>query len=306
MGRITVFTDHDVHSLQMKHELSRRKIPFTEINLSEHPHKRQDLFSLTRRLTTPSAFFNTRSVGDLDATVKLLKEWDRDKKFQGAAKKYEAQIGKFPDPGNPHLSIPEPTPESNTNTVPIEPITVELELPSGIQTYRVSELQEELARALPLSTLPYHLVNYRNSITGTQATSALKKHFNCSDRQEAEEIGKKLNKLGLFWHVCYDHDFSDTDKLYFRLQCHQTPEVLNSLCVLNGQTDSDVEKANGLVERLEYLLYQLEKECFNLEKGGIEYSRGASCRLFSEIQEGICHFQTVSIADMTPHQLLVC
>lgn len=309
MGRITLFTsDHCVHSLQMKNEMIRRKLPYTEISLTDFPEKRQDLFMLTRRMTTPQAFFNTRYVGGIEATLRLLKEWDRDSHYKSPAKKYEAQIAKFPDPSNPNLAVPtksDSMKDMTANQTLLKPITVELKLPSGPQTYRVSDLQEELTRVLPLSSLPYHLTSYKHSVTGTQATAALKKHFKCDTREEAVEIGKQLNTLGLLWHVCYDHDFQDTAGLYYRLQCHQTPNVVNSLHELKDAVHNDVPKANGLVECMEALLYKLELECFSLEKGGIQYSKGPSCAAFAELQEGLCHFQTVGIDDMEPNQLVV-
>ena len=43
MGRITIFTStHCLFSLQIKHELTKRKLPFSEVNLSEYPEKLAD------------------------------------------------------------------------------------------------------------------------------------------------------------------------------------------------------------------------------------------------------------------------
>ena len=288
-------------------------MPYTEISLTKFPDKRAGLFVLTRRSTTPQAFFNTRHVGGYDSTLKELKNWDRDRKFANALEKYNAQIEKFPSPSNPHLAVPvADEAETDAGTIsnpslPSERKTVQLNLPSGIQTYTVWALTNWLSSILPLSNLHYHLMTYKQSVTGAQATTALAKHFSCT-REQAEDIGKDLHALGLLHHVTYGHDFMDTPKYYYRLQCHQTPHIINTLYLCDGEDEigDDTVKTEALVERVERILETITKSCLvpGEKKGGIQYKRAARHCIFGELQETVCCFQSVTIDHMEPKTLL--
>jgi glutaredoxin 3 len=318
MGRITVFTANNcLFSTKIKHELNKRNLPFSEINLSDYPQRRSDLCLLTRRMTIPQAFFNTRYIGGCDATLQLLEEWDHDAHFQNPLEKYKAQIQRFPDPSNPQLTLPEPTYDMGETSssesslaalLPFENPVVQLRLSNGTtKTYGITELTRELSRVLPLASLPYHLVNYNKSVTGSQAVSALMKHFQSETREEAEAIGKQLNKMNIIHHVAYDHAFQDTEKYYYRLQCHQTPHIINSLYVVG---EGDVEKwdtarAEALVESLEAMLSTLERECYSFEgRGGIRFNEGIHKKSFCKLEEHICLFQVIELGPMKPKELL--
>jgi glutaredoxin len=315
MGRITVFTTNNcLFSGQVRHELNKRNLPFSVINLSEYPERRWDLFLLTRRMTTPQTFFNTRYIGGCDATLQLLEEWDHDRHFKSPLEKYKAQIQRFPDPSNPQLALPEPpqgmeetsSSESSLTTLsPIDDTAVELQLPHGTtMTYGISELTQELSRVLPLASLPYHLVNYNKSVTGEQAVTALMKHYQTETREEAEAIGKQMGKLNIIHHVAYNHAFQDTGKYYYRLQCHQTPHILNSLHLVEAEK-RDTVKAEALVESLEAILSTLERECYSFNGGGgIRFSEGIHKKPFRKMEAQICLFQVVDLDTMNHTELL--
>ncbi|CAB9531615.1 Protein of unknown function, DUF547 (Partial), partial [Seminavis robusta] len=317
MGRITIFTaTHCLFSLQVKHELTKRNLPFSEVNLTEYPEKRSDVFMLTRRMTTPQVFFNTRYIGGCDATLQLLDEWDHDTRHASPLKKYKSQIARFPDPSNPHLALPESQSMEETSSsessslaaLPLDSPSVTLELSDGTaRTYTVSDLIEELSEVLPLGTLSYHLTSYKNSVTGTAAVAALMKHFQTETREEAEDIGKQLGQHNIIHHVCFEHRFQDTKAYFYRLQAHQTPHILNSLYLVSDEEMHwDNARAEALVERLEVLVGRLERECYALEDGGgIRYSEGIKQKsLFRELEEGICLFQAVEFDTMKPKELL--
>lgn len=313
MGRITLFTaDHCTFSLRVKHELETRGLPYEEISLTRHPDRREDLFGLSRSYTTPQAFFNTRHIGGYDTTLQELKSWDKDKQFKNALEKYKSQIAKYPSPSNPKLALVD---ENATTSVDLSSLalvnerkTVQLNLPSGVKIYTVWELTSLLTSILPLSSLHYHLMTYKKSVTGAQATSALAKHFDCT-REEAESIGRDLHAIGLLHHVTYANPFSDTSKFYYRLQYHQTPHIINTLYLCDGEDaigDDDV-KANALVKRVESMLETITKSCLDPDKktGGIRYKQGVTHALFGELQETLCCFQSVDISHMESQALLV-
>ena len=323
MGRITLFTkERCMFSLRLKHELESRNLPYNEINITRYPSRREDMHVLTLSRTTPQAFFNTRYVGGYDATLKELKHWDKDKHYANALEKYQKQIEGFPDPKNTHLMLPEADEEEKEGgTVEIgqsenfyvtstqnESKTVSLDLPAGPKIFTIWELTELLIDIFPLSNLHFHLVTYKNSVRGDQATAALAGHFQCTSEQ-AVAIGQELLNLGLLHHVTYGHDFSNTRKFYYRLQTHQTPHILNSLYLTGDffNVGHATEKAEALVLRIARMLEMVTRSCLQVDakNGGICYKQGSKHALFQKIQEDICHLQSVFIDQMEPKTLLV-
>ena len=323
MGRITLFTaDHCLFSLRLKHELEARSLPYTEISLTKYPAKRETLNSLTHGVswTTPQAYFNTRHVGGYDATMKeLQKQWDKKtKQFSTPLEKYQKQMEPFPDPTDSRLMVPDDNDEVESlpatldlATIEQKRKTVQLDLPNGSsKTYTVWGLSELLTNILPVSKLHYHLMTYKQSVTGTAATAALAKYYECTPEQ-AEAIGQQLHAMGLLHHVTYDHDFCNTAKYYYRLQCHQTPHILNSLYLSNDNNDDNsnndnAEDGEALVLQLEKMIDTITRSCLKVDakKGGIQYKQGAKHALFGELQEAICRLQLVSIDQMDPKALL--
>jgi glutaredoxin len=76
MGRITIFvTDANSACTRTIAAFKARKIPLSIINLTKHPHKRDDMTSLCMLNSTPQVFFNTRYIGGAEESLELLEEW---------------------------------------------------------------------------------------------------------------------------------------------------------------------------------------------------------------------------------------
>jgi glutaredoxin len=144
MGRITIFTTEGCNaSIRTIAALKNRKLPFSVINLTDHPTRSVDVLTLCNRYSTPHVFFNTRYVGGYEATIALLNEWaltcqgtsdsssltgsttvssrgyessqEKDRRYKEKPKqmlyaslhdRYMAEIGNHHDPSDPRLSVP--------------------------------------------------------------------------------------------------------------------------------------------------------------------------------------------------------
>lgn len=73
MGRITIFSISSCpHCDRVKSLLKSQDVPYSEINLTDYPHRRADMLALTDAMTVPQVFFNSKHIGGADDTVKLV------------------------------------------------------------------------------------------------------------------------------------------------------------------------------------------------------------------------------------------
>jgi glutaredoxin len=177
-----------------------------------------------------------------------------------------------------------------------------VELPLG---NRVSVLQAmlELKDLIPLDNHKHNLTTYRNSFSGCLLTDVFHERFNLS-RREAEDLGKSLYQAQILRHVTLEHPFADSNKL-FRLQCHQTPEVLNSFCIWQYELSLTKNGAEVLDEIMGRLLVVLDA-ITDSDKGRVHYSRATKYYedLVEELDYAICELQMVKLARMDKNNLL--
>ena len=84
MGRITIFpADGCPHCRRAKAALSRRGIPYSDIDVGSHPNRRADMISLSDRTSVPQVFVNDVHVGGCDETLVMLGRWDEEEDAGG-------------------------------------------------------------------------------------------------------------------------------------------------------------------------------------------------------------------------------
>lgn len=103
----------------------------------------------------------------------------------------------------------------------------------------VLQVTELLKSIVPHEDLSYNLTVYKNAFTGATIVTALSRHYGISPF-EATNFARTLQILhDIFHHVVNDHIIQDTDELFFRLQCDQTPNILNSYRIWSERVDPD-------------------------------------------------------------------
>lgn len=292
MGRVTIFSLTECpHCQRTKAALTVREIPYTEINLSTHPSARTAMLQLADRLTVPQVFFNEKHIGGADDTVAVLEEWDKETNTS-ALEKYTAEIASQPDPTDSRLQVPNEPPVVESPP-PERPDVKSITLPDTTAV-TVLEITEQLKQILPDGqNLKHNLTIYKRSFTGRQAVLAFQKHFNNITKEDAVKFGRQLLKAGLICHVCDEHDFRDTESKYFRLQCHQTPDVLNSYRIWNERVDSN---AMALVKRLKKLLGKVFTAVTDPATGNVDYKSAADLPEYAVFEEAVCELQNVDIS----------
>jgi glutaredoxin 3 len=301
MGRITMFSaDGCPHCLRTAAVLEQYSIPFTEISVTKHPKKRQDMLALSNRLATPQVFFNTRHIGGADETIDLLEQWNAEKsRSSSPLERYKQEIEAMADPYNARFDIPDYLPV----VVEPSPLRGEAEysmlLPNGKRS-TVLVVTETLKIILPLDKHMYKRTEYKNSFTGKQAVRSIMAHFKiCVD--QAVIFATRLKDSRVIHHVTEKHVFENSDQYFYRLQYHQTPEVLNSYRVWTEQADPNSMR---LVGRLTKLLNTIEASMTD-KKGQVDYKRAHSSSLYPVFEEAACELQSVDLAALDKNTLTV-
>lgn len=286
-GRITVFSLTDCpHCLRTKEALKSRNLPYTEINLSDYPQKRSDMLQLADRLTVPQVFFNSKHIGGSDDTIKVLEAWDDEGNVSEA---FQNHVGADCDPTDPRLQVPTEPPLSVPEAPPRDQKSI-VELPDGTSV-SVLEITEKLKEMLDIQDRRFGWTKYKNCFVGGEAVKAMAQHYGIS-ASEAVTFGKDLQKQQILHHVVNEHEFDDNSNFY-RLQCHHTPNILNTYRVWTERVDP---LAMNLLRRLKK---QLGKVLSTVTKDGkIDYKAACTVPDFFLFEEAVCELQGVNMENM--------
>lgn len=301
MGRITIFALDDCpHCVRTKNALKERRIPYLEISLTKFPKKRNDMLSLSNRLTVPQIFVNEQHVGGADDALQLLEQWDNNSKGLTAREMYDRLVASADSPTDPRLQpstdppvVEHPPPPRDLYSVrfPAEKIGASEKFMSVLQ---VTEL---LKLIVPRDDLNYNLTVYKNAFTGATLVTILSRHFGIS-RFEATNFARTLQiSHDIFRHVVNDHIIQDTEELFFRLQCDQTPNILNSYRIWSERVDPD---SMSLLKRLKKQLNAILSDHTD-SMGKINYKAAAYHRNFPAFEEAVCELQAVDYESMAYH-----
>ena len=314
MVRVTVFAlEACPHCKRAKGALKQRNIPFSEISLSTHPNRRSDMLALSDRLTVPQIFFGETHIGGADDTLALLEAWDKDDPTnKSPLERYEVEYGNVEtDPTDPRLRLSTEPPVVPKAPVP-RPNSDRIDLPDGVSKASVLDTMERLKKALPREEKPYNVTIYKNCFTGAACVKALMKSYECSE-EKAVAFGQQLQAKKLITHVVDDHKLEKTNDYYFRLQCFQTPEILNSYRLWwtttisdtkSKNNDNEYEDAVGLVTRLKKQLGKIESAVTN-DQGEVNYKAAPDHKLFPAFDEAVCELQSVDMGGMDRNAKLV-
>eukprot|EP00591_Stephanopyxis_turris_P004432 CAMPEP_0195522288 /NCGR_PEP_ID=MMETSP0794_2-20130614/20286_1 /TAXON_ID=515487 /ORGANISM="Stephanopyxis turris, Strain CCMP 815" /LENGTH=521 /DNA_ID=CAMNT_0040652007 /DNA_START=64 /DNA_END=1629 /DNA_ORIENTATION=+ len=295
MGRITIFALTDCpHCKRAKAALNSRDIPYTEISLSSHPDKRNDMLSLSDRLTVPQIFFNDEHIGGADETLVLLAKWDDEKKYPSPLKRYQEEIESVTGPKDPRLSVPTTPPYVEKPAPPRDDRDNFIELPGKMKEKTSAfAITSALMTFMPRSHLPYLARIYKDCFTGKDGVTAIMSHYKLSSRSDAVKFGLELQKKKILHHVTEDHAFVD-DEYYYRLQPYHQPKILNSFMVWTERVDSN---SMALLGRLKKLLGKIESAATN-DDGLVDYVAAKEDSSFLLFEEAACELQGVKMDSM--------
>lgn len=300
-GKFTIFTLEDCrHCKRTKAAFAERQIPYVDINLTKYPEKRNDMLTLSDRLTVPQVFLNEEHLGGADEIISLFKEWD-EKLIEEPTFYKSAFTLEIDGPTDPRLLPPTYAPRMEELSTPA-PVRNDktFQMPDGSFT-SILKVTELLKRILPRETLSHNLTQYRHAFTGKQAVQTLQQHFKLKDENEALAFGRSLQENFILDHVVGEHLLENKDKLYYRLQCDQTPSILNSYRVWTEPVDPDSMR---LVKRLKKMLNKILSK-YTGSDGKVDYKQAAKDKDFPAVEEATCELQGVDYRSMPRNTMLV-
>ena len=247
------------------------------------------MLSLSNSLTVPHIFFNDRPVGGATETITLLEDWDEGK--GSALEMFKNEVKAEPDPTDARLK-PSSKPPAQQPKPPSRDPSDDLILPTS-ERNTVLEVTLRLMKAVPTEDLLYGGKTYKNAASGKTFHKAIMDEFHLDD-DKALEFGFYLQKRRIIHHVTWDHEYSNTADLYFRLQPDQTPNVLNSFRIWTENANPD---AVAIVSRLSTKMNGLQSRA-TLVSGHVDLGAASNDKEYAEFEEEVCELQGVSMLGM--------
>jgi glutaredoxin 3 len=335
MGRVTVFSLAACpHCQRAKAVLTKRGVPFTDVSLTDYPEKRADMLQLADRLTVPQVFFNDTHVGgasDLDA---LIAAHDRGGGGGGGGEGGRGappsairtsfddvieEVLAAPDPVDARLArptyAPKPAPAPSERTHPVV-VTV-----GGARALTALDAVRELTAALDIRDRAHNLTVYTRCFVGSHAVDALMRHFGggggapdadadggvggvggggggggVGDRAAAIAFGQALLDAGVMHHVTKGHARFKDEHLFYRLQAHAEPGVLNAF---RAEWSDRVDDPLTTVKHLQKTFGELQTAHTAAASGLVDYAAlRADPKFALDFREAVCEFRAVDLGAM--------
>lgn len=276
---------------RLKAALASHDVVYTNISLSQNPERIYDLVSLCGRNGVPQVFVEGRHIGGGDETMVLLENG-------GMARFCLGNLALTPaintGPVDPRLAPSASKPNENKAPPPPPPRdeTKNAIILPDEEMVSILEMTSILTIIMPRADLSYHTKIYRDCFTGRDGVDALMEHYELDERGVAVELGKTLQKAQLLEHVCGEHEFSDSQQLFFRLQPYRQPSVLNSFCVWTDRVDPNFM---AIVGRLKKLMDKIESRAASPKTGIVDYQVAESDPHYLLFEEQVCELQEICL-----------
>jgi len=291
MGVVTVFSiDGCPHCIKMKEALTKRDIPYVEINLGTHPEKRTGMLALSDDFRVPQVFFNSEYIGGAGNSMYMLNKLD-EKTDNGAKQYFDKEVLPKPGPTDPRLL---PSSEPPDYTWKVEPPRgdyelVTLPIDDGDQRLSVLEVTSRLANSLQNDSGKRGLVSRNVMLTVLQTEFG---SINTDD-EEWEKFMEVLESYNIIHTVT-----SICSKSRLRLQPYMTPRILNSYRI--WPKGDDVVNLDPLahIKRLTKLFNEMTTRATTDGEADLQVVREDGD--YNNFCEASCRLQVINMADMDP------
>jgi glutaredoxin len=301
MGRVTMFGSDDcAHCKRAKARMRVWKIPFHEIDLVQHPYRRNDMLRLTNEYSIPQIFFNEEYIGGTDELITFFEVLDsvlESRDSRTPLEVYLQDVASKPDPSDPRLRLPTKEEQKLVDEAdhpkcfnPIGYHDTMIILPDGKEV-SVAETISFLDAILNISDRTFNGRKYKKCFVNTEAVTAIAEHFQLKDRKDAANFARDLQqKYKIIDHVSRKakHQFQDDGVYYFRLQCYHDPRVLNSYKIWTQPVQ--IECANVILMRLSTLLRNILQKHTD-DEGLVDYIAAKQDELYPIFDESVCVLQ---------------
>lgn len=242
------------------------------------------MLKLADQLTVPQIFFGNLHIGGatqlLDMEADKLMELYKVNVSDGDVKALSPLLLK-PD----YDPKPEPEPLARTEEV----------FKIGKWSGTFVETTEMLNSKLDVKSRRYLGKKYKDVVLGSEILDVLVATGELGSRGEALEVGRELQKAGIFSHVTKDHLLKD-EALFFQLPKHGGKDrVLNSYRKWTDRVDPDAVKVVILLKKQ---INKLVDEHRDGSDGLVDYEAVGKDPAFVAFEEAVCELQGYNLAEM--------
>ena len=216
--------------------------------------------------------------------------------------RYMAEIGNFHDPTNKRLSMPlDAKPILDKAPLPRDPkMEYCIKLPGDKST--VLEMTQMFLDLIKFEETNIDSTTYHKSFFGGTVIKILAATFEINEKK-AHEIASQLLSIGLYVAINSPPSSGisfDSDALY-RLQCHNSPSILNSFRLWTERVDSN---PLCLIHHLIMKFNDIEINATD-SQGILHPSRVKKSNEYTEFEERMCELQGVNMSQMNDRMKIV-
>jgi hypothetical protein len=187
-------------------------------------------------------------------------------------------------------------PESSPPRVESQEHCVTLPGECNSTVLEVTEMLKDLIKQNVSNTVG--AITYKRSFFGHQVIEVFRGVFEVSEKG-AFVLAQQILHLGIFHALLQQAGRSSTPTTFesnalYRLQCHDTPDILNSYRFWTERTDTDSMR---LMNRLLTMLQEIEMKVTD-EVGNTNFKKAVSLAEFAVFEEAVCELQGVDMNGM--------
>jgi Protein of unknown function, DUF547 len=181
----------------------------------------------------------------------------------------------------------------------------QVHLPNG-KPVTMTQMMQYMRRILPCEDLRHNMTLYKRCFKTEDAIKAFQVAFpqEIVSNEAAVAFGRMLQKAKILSHVCDAEQPFRSGNYFFRLQCYQHPEILNSFRVCDKAVGGDIM---DILEDCASLLFTVEQTAADVTTGIIDYRVAHKSKDFYNLEESLCLFQRTSLKELDEiTRLAVC
>lgn len=173
-------------------------------------------------------------------------------------------------------------------------VVTTIRLPNGV-TMTPMQTTEKLRRILPCENLKHKVTTYKRCFKADDAIRIFQQNFPneiVSDKA-AIAFGRTLQRARILTHVVDANKAFRDGHYFYRLQCYQQPEVLNSYRIHEAPIQGD---PMDMLDMMASLLLRVEQDA--MKCGIIDYRLAHKSQYYCLLEDSLCQLQALDLGSL--------
>lgn len=181
----------------------------------------------------------------------------------------------------------------SVSTMSFDTVESTIKLPNG-KPVTSCEMMEKLKAILPREDLKYNVTVFKNCFKANDAIEIFKTTFpvEIPTDQAAIAFGRMLQRARLMGHVCDPTKAFRNGHFFFRLQCYQQPEILNSYRICDEVCECE---SMDLFDLIATIVTQVEQQATDKHSRLVNYRVAHRSELYPSLEDIVCKLQGLDL-----------